>query len=224
MKTIVRAFDHFGRSAIRELVISLFVGICLGGSIIAIYFLLYQSIMLVVGATLIALLIPSLHLARIYHKYLIDLEFRRSELSSFLDYVRILISGDVALSEVVVTVLPFFSVWMQDCLQTLLTQIKQDESSHPFVVFMSKFNSPESNVLTLLLYEILVNEERSLLLCSRFAILVNDKIRKREEHERKKYLNSINIATLFPIIGASVIIMVIAMGILVNVGGIINGL
>lgn len=114
------------------------------------------------------------------------------------------------------------SSWMEEKISILLKEIDEDKSVQPFVNFANNFNNLAYESVVLTIYQI-IDDGSSMLYFNKFNSLF-EKINKEHEMkmlDRKK--RTVDTLNSFPIIGASLITVLLLFGILGMIGDLING-
>lgn len=114
------------------------------------------------------------------------------------------------------------SSWMEEKISILLKEIDEDKSVQPFVNFANNFKNLAYESVVLTIYQI-IDDGTSSLYFNKFNSLF-EKINKEHEMkmlDRKK--RTVDTLNSFPIIGASLITVLLLFGILGMIGDLING-
>ena len=146
---------------------------------------------------------------------------RVDELISLLSYFEMFISNGNNVYSSFKQLIPYSSLFMENAINDLLSQIDADKSVGPYIEFASKFSNRIIESLMLSIYQMVDNgqngeqfQEFNFL----FSVVEKDhQVNKIEEKQR-----SISFLDSFPLFGAGAITIILAMSILSIVGDLID--
>lgn len=143
------------------------------------------------------------------------------ELISLLSYFEIFISNKNNVYTSFKMLLPYCSIFMEDAISSMLSQIDTDKTVGPYIKFASKFNNHIIESLMLSIYQMVDNGE-NIGQFSEFDLLFSN-IRGKYQEElvdgKKKSLETLNS---FPLIGAGFITITLSISVISIIGDYIN--
>ena len=144
-----------------------------------------------------------------------------NEFISLLSYFEIFISNGNNVYTSFKMLIPYSSEYLQDLIDSLLSQIDVDKSVGPYITFASKFNNRIIESLMLSIYQMVDNGESSIGLNEFDLLFTNIKSKNQEEliESKKKALDTLNS---FPLIGAGAITIMLSITIISLIGDYIN--
>ncbi len=212
--------SELGLSYTKEIIVMVVILlICLVGGFTIYYFLNEIYIAIIVG--FLGIIGDFLYVSR-YSS--IEKRIKKEhvdELISLLSYFEIFISNKNNVYTSFKMLIPYCSIFMEDAINSLLSQIDSDKTVGPYINFASKFSDHIVESLMLSIYQMVDNGE-NVNQFSEFELLFNNIRNKYQEDlldSKKKSLETLNS---FPLIGAGIITITLSISIISIIGDYIN--
>lgn len=212
--------SELGLSYTKEIIVMVVILlICLVGGFAIYYFLNEIYIAIIVG--FLGIIGDFLYVSR-YSS--IEKRIKKEhvdELISLLSYFEIFISNKNNVYTSFKMLIPYCSIFMEDAINSLLSQIDSDKTVGPYINFASKFSDHIVESLMLSIYQMVDNGE-NVNQFSEFELLFNNIRNKYQEDlldSKKKSLETLNS---FPLIGAGIITITLSISIISIIGDYIN--
>lgn len=212
--------SELGLSYTKEIIVMVVILlICLVGGFAIYYFLNEIYIAIIVG--FLGIIGDFLYVSR-YSS--IEKRIKKEhvdELISLLSYFEIFISNKNNVYTSFKMLIPYCSIFMEDAINSLLSQIDSDKTVGPYINFASKFSDHIVESLMLSIYQMVDNGE-NVSQFTEFELLFNNIRNKYQEDlldSKKKSLETLNS---FPLIGAGIITITLSISIISIIGDYIN--
>ena len=149
------------------------------------------------------------------------LDARESEFIGIIGYFQFYISNSYNVYQAFQALQAYSSPWMEEQIQSMISEIDNDKSVKPFVNFANKFRNKVANNVMLSIYQ-MVDEGESNLHMMQFNALF-EQLNKNHQKELidSKERNMSSISSL-PLIGAGAITVLLTFGIISVMGEMIN--
>ena len=143
------------------------------------------------------------------------------EFISLLAYFEIFISNGNNVYSSFKMLIPYSSIFMEDAINSLLSQIDMDKSVGPYINFASKFKSHVIESLLLSIYQMIDNGE-SVSQFTEFELQFTNIKNKFQEDRVESKKKSLDFLNSFPLIGAGFLTIVLSMSIISIIGEFTN--
>ena len=181
----------------------------------------YKELMAAIGLFIIGLVFDFVYFSR-YSKMENEMEKGHiSEFISLMSYFEIFISNGNNVYNSFKMLTPYCSSFMDDAINSMLSQIDMDKSIGPYINFASKFNSHVVESLMLSIYQMIDNGE-SIDQFTEFELLFTNIKNNHQDDmvdQKKKSLDSLNV---FPLIGAGFLTISLSICVVTLIGEYIN--
>lgn len=115
----------------------------------------------------------------------------------------------------------FSSPWMQEKLSLFLESVDNDKSIHPYIDFSNNFTMGSVKTVMLSIYQ-MIDEGQNSLQLNQFMYLFQSLKETQLVELKDKHKSSLSNLTVFPLIGAGFIVVILAISIISGVGDLIN--
>ena len=213
LKTII---EEVGLSYTKELLKIISINVVLLAGSFAIYFFLHSliyAILLFVGT----LILDYFLLSRYNDMKKAILKSHENELVSIISYFEVYIQNNSNVYQSFNQLLPYCSDWMKDKVETLLKEIDEDKTVQPYINFANNFQQLVTHSLMLSIYQMVDQGEGSNQL-QEFNVIFDglSKNRQKEMNEQKE--KELAGMSIFPLIGAGLITVILTISILSIIG------
>lgn len=146
----------------------------------------------------------------------------QDELVYLLSYFKIYLTNGYNVYQAIREIVPYAGVELQEMLNELLTDIDADKSVDPFIKFARNFHLLAIEQLMISIYQMIDEGNRTNYL--RQFELIFDKLQD-EMHASliDKKQSALQSASIFPLIGSALLIIVVTMGVIGVIGDMVNG-
>lgn len=143
------------------------------------------------------------------------------EFVTIISYFQIFILNNCNVYQAFQRTLPYCSEWMQEKIQSLLSNIDRDKTVKPFVDFAKNFKTAIAHNVMLSIYQ-MIDEGESGAHMLQFSILFEQLSQSQHKARLDKKEESLSGLSSFPLIGAGLITLLITFGIITIMGDMIN--
>ena len=219
-KSFKERITLLGLSFAKELIILIAINLAIIGATIGLYFYLKEMMVIIIGS-IILLTANYAYLSRysVLEKHREN--ERVEEFLSLIPYFEAFIATSNNVYVSFTKLLPFCSAFMDDAINSLLSQIDSDKTVGPFITFASKFNNRIIESLMLSIYQMVDSGENSEQF-QEFDVLfssINKEYKDSLVERNKRALDSLNG---WPLFGAAAITIVLAISTIGIIGDYIN--
>ena len=204
----------------KELCLYLFTNLIFIGLAIAIYILTNNLFFL----SIIVLLDVFCNIALIMrYSFIKDkiLKSHEDEFIYFIQYLEIFLSNGYNVYSSFIAIKSFMSYWMQDRIDELTLAIDQDKTIAPYINFSKNFKTPiVSNVMMNIFY--MFNQGEDVKKLEQFDLLFIRFFENHQELETIKTKKSMDNLSIFPLIGAGIITIMLIVGVVIIMEDMIN--
>ena len=146
-----------------------------------------------------------------------------TEFVSLLPFFRTYLKNHYSIYQALKELVSFSSDRLADRLNKLIGDIDEDKSITPFINFANQFDSSNIEQLMISIYQMIDegNDSPYLLQFESIFSKLSDNLYLSIIEKRNKELGNLSI---FPLIGSSLLIVMISFGVMEVIGGMINGL
>ena len=204
----------------KEVVIPIIYNLIILGASVGLYFYLKEIYIPVIGGVLL-LILNYVYFSRYSQLERVQAKDREEELISLLSYFEIFLSNGNNVYNSFKMLLPYCSPFMDDAINSLLTQIDNDKTVGPFINFAAKFDNHIIESLLLSIYQMVDNGEKGEQF-QEFDVLfssINKEYKNDLVEKKKASLDSLNA---WPLFGAGAITIVLAISTIGIIGDYIN--
>jgi multisubunit Na+/H+ antiporter MnhC subunit len=117
----------------------------------------------------------------------------------------------------------FASIPMGDRLRRLLSAVDQDKSVRPFITFADEFSSNEIRQVMLSVYQ-MVDQGGNEAYLRQFSVLFDQLASNKQRENLKRQEDKLSTACMFPLLASGLTMVLVTVGVVVAIGGLINGL
>lgn len=140
-----------------------------------------------------------------------------------LSFFKTYIKNDYSVYQCFVEISNFTSGLLLERINKLIEEIDNDKSITPFINFSNHFHSMQIEQLMICLYQ-MVDEGTNLAYLQQFELLFAKLREESLKDELDHKYKSLSSATIFPLIGSALLIVMITFGIIEVIGESLNGL
>jgi hypothetical protein len=206
----------------KEVIINLVINALIISAFLAFSFIFKQFFILFI--MLLAILIFNFFYFSRYSNMKNKLENKRlQEFVSLFTYFEIYIKNGMNIYIALQNITAFASPFIKEKLDILLFEMDSDKTVNPFIHFSKNFKSLLIEQMLVSIYQ-MIDQGNSTSYLLQFQHLfgkISDEQHHKEVVERTKKIDSLSVT---PLIGASMITIIITIGIVTIIGGIISGL
>ncbi len=144
-----------------------------------------------------------------------------SEFVYFIQYLEIFLSNKYNVYSSFLAVKEYMSDWMQNRIDELINDIDKDKSINPYINFAKNFKAPVVSNVMMNIYQ-MVNEGEDEMRLQQFDLLFVKYFENYQEiriDKRKKNLDNLSI---YPLIGAGIITIILILGVVIIMEDMIN--
>ena len=146
---------------------------------------------------------------------------REDEFITVISYFQIFINNSFNVYQCFQNILPYVSDWMKEKIESLLHQIDDDKSIKPFVTFAAHFKNAIAHNVMLSIYQ-MIDEGESNAHMMQFTILFENLSQIHHKNTIDQKENSLSSLSIFPLMGAGLITLIITFGVILIMGDMIN--
>ena len=220
MKRLNELLDFIGVNKKIELIKALVLNVGILAIIVIATVFLKQIMIAFVGIIIILMANYILFNTYISKKKEILVE-RESEFISIIGYFQFFISNGFNVYQSFQSLIPYSSIWMEEQIQSLITQIDNDKSVKPFINFANKFTNKIANNVMLSIYQMVDEGENNIHLLH-FQSLFEELKRNQQKDLIDGKDRSMSSLSSLPLIGAGAITVLLTSGIIFLMGEMIN--
>lgn len=211
--------EFVGFSYQKELLKIIFINIPLLLGAVAIYIFL-DSIIYTVLLFSGTLILDYYLLSRFNDMKKAILRNRENELIAIISYFEVYIQNNANVYQSFRQLIPYCSDWMKDKIETFLQEIDKDKSVQPFINFANNFQQLSTHSLMLSIYQMVDQGENSNQL-SQFNSIFDSLSKNRHKEMNEQKEKQLSGMSIFPLIGAGLITVILTMSILTILGDLI---
>ncbi len=204
----------------KELCLYLFTNLIFIGLAIAIYILTNNLFFL----SIIVLLDVFCNIALIMrYSFIKDkiLKSHEDEFIYFIQYLEIFLSNGYNVYSSFIAIKSFMSYWMQDRIDELTLAIDQDKTIAPYINFSKNFKTPIVSNVMMNIFQ-MVNQGEDVKKLEQFDLLFIRFFENHQELETIKTKKSMDNLSIFPLIGAGIITIMLIVGVVIIMEDMIN--
>ena len=204
----------------KELCLYLFTNLIFIGLAIAIYLLTNNLFFL----SIIVLLDVFCNIALIMrYSFIKDkiLKSHEDEFIYFIQYLEIFLSNGYNVYSSFIAIKSFMSYWMQDRIDELTLAIDQDKTIAPYINFSKNFKTPIVSNVMMNIFQ-MVNQGEDVKKLEQFDLLFIRFFENHQELETIKTKKSMDNLSIFPLIGAGIITIMLIVGVVIIMEDMIN--
>ena len=220
MKRLNELLDFIGANKKIELIKALVLNVGIL-AIVAIGTILLKQIMIAFVGIIFILMANYILFNTYYSKKKEILVERESEFISIIGYFQFFISNGFNVYQSFQSLIPYSSIWMEEQIQSLITQIDNDKSVKPFINFANKFTNKIANNVMLSIYQMVDEGENNIHLLH-FQSLFEELKRNQQKDLIDGKDRSMSSLSSLPLIGAGTITVLLTFGIIFLMGEMIN--
>ena len=211
--------EEVGLSYKKEIIKILIINIVLIGGSVAIYFFL-QSLIYAILLFAGTIILDYFLLTRYNDMKKSILKSHENELIAIISYFEVYIQNNNNVYQSFNQLIPYCSDWMKDRIETLLNEIDEDKSVQPYINFARNFQQLVTHSLMLSIYQMVDQGEGSAQL-QEFSVIFDSlsKTRQKELNDQKE--KELGGMSIFPLIGAGLITVILTVSILTIIGELI---
>ena len=203
-----------------SILVAINIALLIGGAL----FYVFTKNAIVIAFALFALaLINYLYLSRYKSIKQRNEDASRNEFISLLSFFKTYIKNDYSVYQCFVEICNFTSGLLLERINKLIEEIDSDKSITPFINFSNHFHSMQIEQLMICLYQ-MVDEGTNLAYLQQFELLFAKLREESLKDELDHKYKSLSSATIFPLIGSALLIVMITFGIIEVIGESLNGL
>ena len=204
----------------KELCLYLFTNLIFIGLAIAIYILTNNLFFL----SIIVLLDVFCNIALVMrYSFIKDkiLKSHEDEFIYFIQYLEIFLSNGYNVYSSFIAIKSFMSYWMQDRIDELTLAIDQDKTIAPYINFSKNFKTPIVSNVMMNIFQ-MVNQGEDVKKLEQFDLLFIRFFENHQELETIKTKKSMDNLSIFPLIGAGIITIMLIVGVVIIMEDMIN--
>ena len=204
----------------KELCLYLFTNLIFIGLAIAIYILTNNLFFL----SIIVLLDVFCNIALIMrYSFIKDkiLKSHEDEFIYFIQYLEIFLSNGYNVYSSFIAIKSFMSYWMQDRIDELTLAIDQDKTIAPYINFSKNFKTPIVSNVMMNIFQ-MVNQGEDVKKLEQFDLLFIRFFENHQELETIKTKKSMDSLSIFPLIGAGIVTIMLIVGVVIIMEDMIN--
>lgn len=204
----------------KELCLYLFTNLIFIGLAIAIYILTNNLFFL----SIIVLLDVFYNIALIMrYSFIKDkiLKSHEDEFIYFIQYLEIFLSNGYNVYSSFIAIKSFMSYWMQDRIDELTLAIDQDKTIAPYINFSKNFKTPIVSNVMMNIFQ-MVNQGEDVKKLEQFDLLFIRFFENHQELETIKTKKTMDNLSIFPLIGAGIITIMLIVGVVIIMEDMIN--
>ena len=204
----------------KELCLYLFTNLIFIGLAIAIYILTNNLFFL----SIIVLLDVFCNIALIMrYSFIKDkiLKSHEDEFIYFIQYLEIFLSNGYNVYSSFIAIKSFMSYWMQDRIDELTLAIDQDKTIAPYINFSKNFKTPIVSNVMMNIFQ-MVNQGEDVKKLEQFDLVFIRFFENHQELETIKTKKSMDNLSIFPLIGAGIITIMLIVGVVIIMEDMIN--
>ena len=220
MKKINSFLQSLNLNFKKELCLYLFTNLIFIGLAIAIYILTNNLFFL----SIIVLLDVFCNIALIMrYSFIKDkiLKSHEDEFIYFIQYLEIFLSNGYNVYSSFIAIKSFMSYWMQDRIDELTLAIDQDKTIAPYINFSKNFKTPIVSNVMMNIFQ-MVNQGEDVKKLEQFDLLFIRFFENHQELETIKTKKSMDNLSIFPLIGAGIITIMLIVGVVIIMEDMIN--
>lgn len=213
-------FTSLGLSSKKELSIIFLSNFLL---ILSAFFIYFYSKNLLFSLICLALLfvLDGFFFYRYSNKKRMLIESREDEFITVISYFQIFINNGFNVYQCFSNILTYVSDYMKEKIETFLFQVDKDKSIKPFIDFANNFKNPITHNVMLSIYQ-MIDEGESNAHMMQFAILFENISQSHHKSIIDRKEKSLSSLSVFPLMGAGLITLIITISVIFVMGDMIN--
>lgn len=184
-------------------------------------FLLTNNVIFSLLSSFAVLVINFIHIYRYSNKKKRLLEAREDEFITVISYFQIFVNNGFNVYQCFQNIVPYVSDWMKEKIESLLHQIDEDKSIKPFITFAKNFKNSVSHNVMLSIYQ-MIDEGESNAHMMQFTILFDNLSQMHHKNTIDRKEKSLTSLSIFPLMGAGLITLIITFNVILIMGDMIN--
>ena len=160
-------------------------------------------------------------LTRFNDKKKVLLKERENELMAIISYFEVYIQNKNNVYQSFNMLIPYCSDWMKDKIENFLKEIDEDKTVQPFINFAKNFKQLASHSLLLSIYQMVDQGENSTQL-KQFNVIFDEMAKNRTKEMMEEKEKGLANMSVFPLIGAGIITIILTISILSILGDLMN--
>ena len=149
------------------------------------------------------------------------LKERENELVAIISYFEVYIQNKNNVYQSFNMLIPYCSDWMKDKIENFLKEIDEDKTVQPFINFAKNFKQLASHSLLLSIYQMVDQGENSTQL-KQFNVIFDEMAKNRTKEMMEEKEKGLANMSVFPLIGAGIITIILTISILSILGDLMN--
>ena len=149
------------------------------------------------------------------------LKERENELVAIISYFEVYIQNKNNVYQSFNMLIPYCSDWMKDKIENFLKEIDEDKTVQPFINFAHNFKQLASHSLLLSIYQMVDQGENSTQL-KQFNVIFDEMAKNRTKEMMEEKEKGLANMSVFPLIGAGIITIILTISILSILGDLMN--
>ena len=149
------------------------------------------------------------------------IESREDEFIAVISYFQIFINNAFNVYQCFQNILPYVSSWMKEKIEIFLHQVDEDKSIKPFVGFATNFKNAVAHNVMLSIYQ-MIDEGESNAHMMQFSILFENLSQLHHKNIIDRKEKSLSSLSIFPLMGAGLITLIITFSVILLMGDMIN--
>ena len=149
------------------------------------------------------------------------LKSHEDEFIYFIQYLEIFLSNGYNVYSSFIAIKSFMSYWMQDRIDELTLAIDQDKTIAPYINFSKNFKTPIVSNVMMNIFQ-MVNQGEDVKKLEQFDLLFIRFFENHQELETIKTKKSMDNLSIFPLIGAGIITIMLIVGVVIIMEDMIN--
>lgn len=149
------------------------------------------------------------------------LKSHEDEFIYFIQYLEIFLSNGYNVYSSFIAIKSFMSYWMQDRIDELTLAIDQDKTIAPYIAFSKNFKTPIVSNVMMNIFQ-MVNQGEDVKKLEQFDLLFIRFFENHQELETIKTKKSMDNLSIFPLIGAGIITIMLIVGVVIIMEDMIN--
>ena len=220
MKGLRNLYEFLGLDMKKELLKLALLDIAVISGALLIYILLKKALVCVIFIVGI-MAFDYMYFSALNSKRKKMLNNRNDEFVAVISYFQIFIGNHFNVYSAFEKIIPYCSSWMGGKIENMLREIDADKSVQPFMNFASQFTSSIVGNVMMSIYQ-MVDEGESNLHLTQFTILFEQLSKTKQVELINKRKDGLDNISIFPLIGAGAITILLTFGIISILGDLIN--
>lgn len=222
MKKINYYWHELGLIRWREILFCLLLAVLGLGLGIGLYFLTTPNYLFFVLAVILAVLLPALYFMRYPSMLKKMAQQRELEFSNVLGFYKIYLEHGMNTYQAFEAIIPLATPWLAQQIQSFLGRIDENKSVEPYIELAHKFKSGIIEQILISIFQISESGYVTKVFAS-FADLNASLHKEKAEMARQLQESRLQMCTIFPLVAAGLMTIIITLGVITSIGGIVNG-